>query len=98
MHQPLCGHLAMRAGRELGTGFDVARKMGEASMIANMVSFSAAISACEKGEQGEKASTLRHKMRKTGRTAGVISDTTISACDLNGGHLSAREENVDGGL
>ena len=43
-----------------------------------MISFNAAISACEKGKQREQAFVLFHKMRKTGMTANVISFNTVN--------------------
>ena len=47
-----------------------------------MISFSAAISACEKGGQWERALSLLGKMRKAGITSNVISfSAAISACE-----------------
>ena len=54
-------------------------------MIANVISFSAAISACEKAAQCDQALALFHRMRETGLTADVISfSTAISACEKGG--------------
>ena len=66
-------------------------------MIANAISFSAAISACEKVEQWEQALALLHNMRETGLTAYVIRHTASSAVREGKavgqcGHLSAREK------
>ena len=55
--------------------------MRKAGMSANMISFSAAISACEKGNQWEQALTLPDNMREPDRTADMISYTAISACE-----------------
>ena len=55
-------------------------KMPEGGMIANVISSSAVISACEKGEQWKQASTLLHRIRKKGMAADAISiSTAISA-------------------
>ena len=66
-------------------------------MIAIVISFSAAISACEKVEQWEQALALLHNMRETGLTAYVIRHTASSAVREGKavgqcGHLSAREK------
>ena len=50
-----------------------------------MISFSATIPACDKGEQWKQALTLLYKMRDTGTNANVISFTVaISACEKGG--------------
>ena len=54
--------------------------MRDSGMTANVISFSAAISACEKGEQWEQALALLHKMHETSRASNVISlSAAISA-------------------
>ena len=64
-------YLAMRAGREVGTAADGARKMCDPPMTVNMISLRAAISACEKGEQGEQAWVLLRMMRLVGMMSNV---------------------------
>ena len=51
-------------------------------MTANVLSFSAAISACEKGGEWEQASKLPDTMIGSGMIANVISfSAVISACE-----------------
>lgn len=54
--QPQCGHLAMRAGRNVGERLDVNHKICDPGMNANVISCNAAISACEKEGQLERPS------------------------------------------
>ena len=60
-------------------------KMRDTDMVADVISSSAATSACKKEDQWEQALTLLHRMRRTGMTADVISLSTnhaaISACE-----------------
>ena len=52
------------------------------NVAACVVSFSAAISACENGVQWEQALSLLHKMRAAGTTANVVSHSAATAgCD-----------------
>ena len=51
-------------------------KLNQTSIIAEVTSFSAAISACEQGWTWEQALTLPHKMREASKTATVISFST----------------------
>ena len=49
---------------------------------ATLISFSAAISACDKARQWEQTLTLFHKVRATGVAANVICfNAAISACE-----------------
>ena len=48
-------------------------EMHQTSMIANVISFSATISAQEKGAHWEQSLALLHKMRHTSMTANVLS-------------------------
>ena len=50
-------------------------KIRQTSMVANMVSFSAAISTCEIGRHWEQTLALLPKMRQTSMTGNVISFT-----------------------
>eukprot|EP00973_Karenia_brevis_P041471 5737772-Karenia_brevis.AAC.1 len=56
--------------------------MCKAGVTSDVISCSAAISACKKGGQWEHALSLLQKMRKTGMTCNVISfSAAISACE-----------------
>ena len=58
------------------------RNMREAGLTADVISFGAAISACEKGGQWEQALVLLRGMRKADMAANVISlSAAISACE-----------------
>ena len=60
-------------------------KMRETEAIADVMNFSAAISACEKGGQWEQALELLPKMHDTGTTTKVTSFApAISACEKGG--------------
>ena len=59
---------ARRAG-QWEKALTLPHKMRKDGMNANMISFSAAISACEKGGQWQQSSTLLHKMREAGMAA-----------------------------
>merc|ERR1712216_454902 len=48
-------------------------EMQNAGMNPNMISFNAAISACEKGDQWERTLSLLEELRKAGVTLGIIS-------------------------
>ena len=70
----------------MGANLDVARKMREpAHRVANVISLSAAISACNAADRWEQALTLLHKMRESSLAANVVSlSAAISACDKEG--------------
>ena len=53
------------------------RKMREAGMTANVTSFNAAMSGCEKGVQKEQSFALLYKMHEAGMTAKVISFSAV---------------------
>ena len=56
-------------------------KMRKVALTPNVISFSAAIPACAKGGQWERACSLLHKMRQVGFTSNIISfSAVISAC------------------
>ena len=63
--------------------------MRSKGMTANVISFTADISAYAKGEQWEQALTALHKVRETGVTAYMIRCTVIPACDKAGPWVSA---------
>ena len=59
--------------------------MRRAGLTFDVFSFSAAISACEKGGQWERALSLLDEMRERGVTPDVISfNAVISACEKAG--------------
>ena len=71
-------------------------KMRIGCTTANMISFTAAISACEKGEQFERALVLLHKMREGGTIADVITlSVAISAYDECAKMVRQRGESID---
>ena len=58
----------------------------------NVISYNAAISACEKGGQHEKAVELLREMEGRGIQPNVISyNAVISACEKGGQHEKALE-------
>ena len=59
--------------------------MRKAGVTRNVISFNAAISACEKGGQWQRALSLLDDMCKAGVTMNVISfSAAISACEKGG--------------
>jgi pentatricopeptide repeat protein len=59
--------------------------MRAAGVAPNVISFNAAISACEKGGQWQRALSLLEEMRAAGVTPNVISfSAAISACEKGG--------------
>ena len=59
--------------------------MCKASVSIDVISFSAAISVCEKGGRWQRALCLLDDMCKAGVTMDVISfSATISACEKDG--------------
>ena len=70
-------------------------KLHETGMNANVISFSVAISVCEKGWLWQHASTLLRKMCRSGMTAHVISfSTNISVFNGPGAKPSASSRSM----
>ena len=61
-----------RAGRQWEQAVALLHKMRKAGIIANVINFITAVSACEKGAQWERALALLHKMRHSGMTANMM--------------------------
>ncbi|CAK0901138.1 unnamed protein product [Prorocentrum cordatum] len=81
------GNQRVRDGQAVAASFDVAQRDagGEAGARRPLVSYSAGISACEKGEQWQEALALLSGMREAKLEPNVISPTScnagVSACE-----------------
>ena len=63
-------------------------KMRKSGVTANVISLTAAISACEKGGQWEQALRLLHKMSEIDVIANVISLAAAISAHEKGSHRS----------
>ena len=79
-------HLGVREGRAVGARAGAAGGDADAGVVTpDVISFSAAISACEKGGQWERALALLEEMRERAWSRNVISfNAAISACEKGG--------------
>ena len=69
--------------------------MRQAGVAGNVIGFNAAISACGKGGQWQRALSLLDDMRKAGATMDVISfSAAVSACE-NGGQWQRASSLLD---
>ena len=75
----------MKKGGKWERALSLRDEMRERGVTPNVISFNAAISACEKGGKWERALSLLDAMRERGVTPNVISfSAAISACEKGG--------------